>query len=171
MSSSFKPLTRRLIGALALGLGLSLGVQAQQALPPGYKAEYKLSTVVGTAFPWGKGGEIWANMVRERTQGRINIKLYPGVSLVGGDQTREFTAIRQGVIDLAIGSSINWSPQVKELNLFSLPFLISDYAALDALTSGEVGKDVFGILDRAGVVPLAWGENGFRELTNSNRLT
>jgi len=73
------------------------------------------------------------------------------------------------VIDLAIGSSINWSPQVKELNLFSLPFLISDYAALDALTSGEVGKEVFGILDRAGVVPLAWGENGFRELTNSKR--
>ena len=164
MSSSFKPLTRRLIGALALGLGLSLGVQA-----PGYKAEYKLSTVVGTAFPWGKGGEIWANLVRERTQGRINIKLYPGVSLVNGDQTREFTAIRQGVIDLAIGSSINWSPQVKELNLFSLPFLISDYAALDALTSGEVGKDIFGIIDRAGVVPLAWGENGFRELTNSKR--
>jgi tripartite ATP-independent transporter DctP family solute receptor len=125
--------------------------------------------VVGTAFPWGKGGEIWANLVRERTQGRINIKLYPGVSLVGGDQTREFTAIRQGVIDLAIGSSINWSPQVKELNLFSLPFLISDYAALDALTTGEVGKDIFGILDRAGVVPLAWGENGFRELTNSKR--
>ena len=125
--------------------------------------------MVGTAFPWGKGGEIWANLVRERTQGRINIKLYPGVSLVGGDQTREFTAIRQGVIDLAIGSSINWSPQVKELNLFSLPFLISDYAALDALTTGEVGKDIFGILDRAGVVPLAWGENGFRELTNSKR--
>ena len=169
MKFAFQPLTRRLVGALALGLGLSLAAQAQQALPPGYKAEYKLSTVVGTAFPWGKGGEIWANLVRERTQGRINIKLYPGVSLVGGDQTREFTAIRQGVIDLAIGSSINWSPQVKELNLFSLPFLISDYAALDALTSGEVGKEVFGIIDRAGVVPLAWGENGFRELTNSKR--
>ncbi len=169
MSAAFKPLTRRLMAALALGLGLGFSAQAQQALPAGYKAEYKLSTVVGTAFPWGKGGEIWANLVRERTQGRINIKMYPGVSLVGGDQTREFTAIRQGVIDLAIGSSINWSPQVKELNLFSLPFLITDYAALDALTSGEVGKDIFGILDRAGVVPLAWGENGFRELTNSKR--
>jgi len=61
-------------------------------------------------------------------KGRINIKMYPGVSLVAGDQTREFTAIRQGVIDLAIGSTINWSPQVKELNLFSLPFLMPDYA-------------------------------------------
>jgi tripartite ATP-independent transporter DctP family solute receptor len=165
-------LTRRLVGALALGLGMGWHVaQAQQApqLPPGYKAEYKLSLVVGTAFPWGKGGEIWSNLVKERTNGRINIKLYPGVSLVGGDQTREFTAIRQGVIDMAIGSSINWSPQVKELNLFSLPFLIKDYASLDALTGGEVGKDVFSILDKAGVMPLAWGENGFRELTNSKR--
>ncbi len=134
-----------------------------------YAAEYRLSTVVGTAFPWGKGGEIWANLVRERTKGRINIKLYPGVSLVAGDQTREFTAIRQGVIDLAIGSTINWSPQVKELNLFSLPFLMPDYAAIDALTQGEVGKDVFRILEKQGVVPLAWGENGFREVTNSKR--
>jgi len=161
---------RHWLNALCLGLGLmGLSVQAQQALPAGYKAEYRMSTVVGTAFPWGKGGEIWANLVRERTQGRINIKMYPGVSLINGDQTREFTAIRQGVIDLAIGSSINWSPQVKELNLFSLPFLIKDYASLDALTGGEVGKDIFAILDKSGVVPLAWGENGFRELTNSKR--
>ena len=132
-----------------------------------YKSEYKMSLVVGTAFPWGKGGEIWANMVKERTSGRINIKLYPGVSLVQGDQTREFTAIRQGVIDMAIGSTINWSPQVKELNLFPMPFLMPDYAAIDALTHGDVGKQMFSIIDKAGVVPLAWGENGYREVTNS----
>ncbi|MCB2005448.1 MAG: DctP family TRAP transporter solute-binding subunit [Rhodoferax sp.] len=132
-----------------------------------YKSEYKMSLVVGTAFPWGKGGEIWANLVKERTNGRINIKLYPGVSLVQGDQTREFTAIRQGVIDMAIGSTINWSPQVKQLNLFSMPFLMPDYAAIDALTQGDVGKQMFDILDKAGVVPLAWGENGYREVTNS----
>ena len=122
-----------------------------------YKPEYKMSLVLGTAFPWGKGGEIWANMVRERTQGRINIKLYPGVSLIQGDQTREFSALRQGVIDMAIGSTINWSPQVKELNLFSLPFLMPDYAAIDSLTQGQVGKDIFKIIDKAGVQPLAFG--------------
>ena len=126
-------------------------------------------TVVGSAFPWGKAGERWGELVRQRTGGRINIKMYPGVSLVAGDQTREFTAIRQGVIDLAIGSTINWSPQIRELNLFSLPFLMPDYAAIDALTQGEVGKDIFRRLERAGVVPLAWGENGFREVTHSKR--
>jgi len=107
--------------------------------------------------------------VCERNKGKINIKMYPGTTLVAGDQTREFTAIRQGVIDLAIGSTINWSPQVKELNLFSLPFLMPDYAAIDALTQGEVGKDIFKLLEKNGVVPLAWGENGYREVTNSKR--
>ncbi|EER60188.1 TRAP dicarboxylate transporter, DctP subunit [Acidovorax delafieldii 2AN] len=132
-----------------------------------YKSEYRMSLVLGTAFPWGKGGELWANKVRERTNGRINIKLYPGVSLIQGDQTREFSALRQGVIDMAVGSTINWSPQVKQLNLFSLPFLMPDYAATDALTQGEVGKSLFQTLEKAGVMPLAWGENGYREISNS----
>lgn len=144
-------------------------VVTRSASAANYKSEYRLSTVLGSAFPWGKGGDLWINLVRERTQGRINIKLYPGVSLINGDQTREFSAIRQGVIDMAIGSTINWSPQVKELNLFSLPFLTQDHAGLDALTQGEVGKRILQVIEKAGVVPLAWGENGFRELTNSKR--
>src|SRR5919206_578058 len=130
-----------------------------------YRAEYKLSTVLPVSYPWGKAGERWAELVKEKTQGRINIKMYPGTSLVGGDQTREFSAIRQGIIDLAIGSTINWSPQVRQLNLFSMPFLMPDYRAIDALTKGDVGKQVFAILEKSGVVPLAWGENGFRELS------
>jgi tripartite ATP-independent transporter DctP family solute receptor len=156
---------RTLVIALA-----ALTLPATAALAQsGYKPEYKLSTVVGPAFPWGKGGEIWADLVRERTKGRINIKMYPGAALVGGDQTREFTAVRQGAIDLAIGSTINWSPQIKELNLYSMPFLTQDHAGLDALTSGDVAKEIFGLVEKAGVVPLAWGENGFREVTNSKR--
>ncbi|NMM36336.1 MAG: DctP family TRAP transporter solute-binding subunit [Glaciimonas sp.] len=151
--------------AIAAAFTVSLPAVAEQK----YQPEYRLSTVLGTAFPWGNGGQRWADLVKEKTQGRINIKMYPGTSLVAGDQTREFTAIRQGVIDLAVGSSINWSPQVKELNLFSLPFLMPDYRAIDALTKGEVGRDLFKIIEKNGVVPLAWGENGFREISNSKR--
>lgn len=148
-----------LVGSLFCG-----AVMAQN-----YRAEYRLSTVLNTAFTWGQAGERWAELVKEKTQGRINIKLYPGTSLVGGDQTREFTAIRQGVIDMAIGSTINWSPQIKELNLFALPFLMPDYKAIDALTQGEVGKDLFAVLEKREVIPLAWGENGYREMSNSKR--
>jgi tripartite ATP-independent transporter DctP family solute receptor len=134
-----------------------------------YKAEYKLSTVVGKPMPWGIAGERWAELAREKTGGRINIKVYPGTSLVGGDQTKEYTAIRQGAIDMAIGSTINWSPQIKELNIFSMPFLMPDYKAIDALTGGEVGKEIWKILESKDTVPLAWGENGFRELSNSKK--
>lgn len=154
------------LAAVATALATFAGGAMAQAA---YKAEYKLSLVIGPPTPWGEAGRIWADLVKERTKGRINIKLYPGVSLIQGDQTREFSALRQGVIDMAVGSTINWSPQVKALNLFSLPFLMPDYAAVDALTQGEVGKDVFQALDKAGVVPLAWGENGYREVTNSKR--
>ena len=159
---------RRTLLAVALAataLGITTGAMAQAA----YKPEYKMSLVLGPPTPWGQAGKIWADLVKERTQGRINIKLYPGVSLIQGDQTREFSALRQGVIDMAVGSTINWSPQVKQLNLFSMPFLMPDYAAIDALTQGEVGKELFATIDKAGVMPLAWGENGYREITNSKR--
>ena len=161
-------LTGTLASLLAV-VGLIASLHSNLAMAAEYKSEYKMSLVLGTAFPWGKGGEIWADLVRERTNGRINIKLYPGASLVGGDQTREFTAIRQGVIDMSIGSTINWSPQVKELNLFSLPFLMTNYQSIDALVKGPVGKDLLDIIEKQGVVPLAWGENGFREISNSKK--
>jgi tripartite ATP-independent transporter DctP family solute receptor len=159
---------RRTLLGLALAataLGFATGAMAQA----GYKSEYKMSLVLGPPTPWGMAGKIWSDLVKERTAGRINIKLFPGVSLIQGDQTREFSALRQGVIDMAVGSTINWSPQIKELNLFSMPFLMPDHAAIDALTQGEVGKKIFATVDKAGALPLAWGENGFRELTNSKR--
>ena len=160
---------RRTLVGLAAAVAALGAVSTAAVAEIAYKSEYRMSLVLGPAFPWGKGGQIWADLVKERTKGRINIKLYPGVSLIQGDQTREFSALRQGVIDMAVGSTINWSPQVRQLNLFSLPFLMPDYAAMDALTQGEVGKQMFATLDKAGVVPLAWGENGYRELSNSKR--
>lgn len=160
---------RTLLGLAALATAALAAFPVAAPAQSAYKPEYKLSLVLGPPTPWGMAGKIWADLVKERTQGRINIKLYPGVSLIQGDQTREFSALRQGVIDMAVGSTINWSPQVKQLNLFSMPFLMPDYAAVDALTQGEAGKEIFAAIDKAGVLPLAWGENGYREVTNSKR--
>lgn len=150
-------------------LAASAALLGRPASASDYRAEYRLSTVLPASFPWGAGAQHWADLIRERTGGRIMVKMYPGASLVGGDQTKEFTALRQGTIDLAVGSTINWSPQVKELNLFALPFLMPDDKAIDALTKGEVGADLFSILATKDVVPLAWGENGFREISNAKR--
>ncbi|MCH4271376.1 MAG: DctP family TRAP transporter solute-binding subunit [Kerstersia gyiorum] len=150
----------------AVVLPLLAGV-AGSAEAADYKQEYRLSTNVNEVFPLGRGAQEWARLVTERTDGRINVKWYPGSSLVGGETTREFTALRQGGIDFNVSSVINWSPHVKELNLFLLPFLVPDDKAFDALTSGEVADELFEIVKKRGVVPLAWGENGAREISNS----
>lgn len=135
-----------------------------------YKDEYTVSTVLPSAFPWGQAADKWVELVKERSEGRINMKIYSNSQLVSGDQTKEFSAMRSGLIDMAVGSTINWSPQVPELNLFSLPFLMPDYAAIDAITQGEAGEAVFAAIKKRGVTPLAWGENGFRELSNSKLM-
>lgn len=150
-----------------IAAGLAATLITVPALAQDYRSEYKISTVVGSPFPWGLAAERWAELVGERTDGRINMRVYPGAQLVAGDQTQEFNALRRGVIEMAVGSTINWSPQIRELNLFSLPFLMPDYAAIDALTGGPVGERLFEILRERGVEPLAWAENGFREVTNS----
>ena len=135
-----------------------------------YKTEYKMSTVVPPAFAWGKGGEIFANLVRERTAGRINIKQYPGSSLVQGDQTREFSAMRQGIIDVLCGAPVNWFGTVKEISPFVLPFLIPDHKAWDKVMSSDVvQKEYFDLVRKAGAEPLAIGETGYRQISNSKR--
>jgi len=129
--------------------------------------EFSVSTVLSDAFPWGQAAVKWAELVEERSEGRMKLTIYPNAQLVSGDQTREFSAMRSGIIDMAVASTINWSPQVPELNLFSLPFLMPDAAAIDAITQGEAGQAIFEAIEKRGVIPLAWGENGFRELSNS----
>ncbi len=154
---------------LILLTALTVLALAAPALGAGYKKQYKLSIVVGPNSPWGQLGQRFADEVRKATQGRINIKCYFAGKLFAGKQTNEFMLLRQGVADFAVGSTINWSPQMHGLNLFSLPFLFPDYKALDAVKYGETGRILLDRIEKAGVVCLGWGENGFREITNRVR--
>ena len=157
--------------SLACGILIILAFCLPQQAVAGakYKDEYKMSVVVGPKFPWGEGATKFADLVRERTKGRINIKVYTSSSLMAGKQTNEFLIHREGVADFCFASTINWSTSLKELNLFNLPFLFPDYTALDAVTHGAAGKKIEDDLKKKGVTVLAWGENGFREITNSKR--
>lgn len=160
--------TRRtlLVSGAAFGAAVAMPwVSRAQTL----RSEYKLSVVGNRPIPLSEGAFQWAELVTQRTNGRVNVKVYPGSQLVGGDQTRELVAMRQGVIDFTVSSTINLSPQIKELTLYSMPFLMPDHKAFDALINGEVGQDLFKVMATRDVTPLAWGENGFRELSNSKR--
>lgn len=139
-----------------------------------YKSEYKLSIVPGPVTGWGMSGTYFADLVREKTNGRINIKVYHNSQLMNGMQTSEFLLVRNGIIDFALASTINWSPQVKQLNLPCLPFFVANsrdrYKAIDAIEKGKSGKMLIDAVEKKGVHFIGWGENGFRELTTSKRV-
>ncbi|KMY66604.1 hypothetical protein AAU61_15875 [Desulfocarbo indianensis] len=155
-----------LIGVMAALLALAL---ASPGWSVDYKKQYKLSVVVGPNSPWGQLGQRFADEVKKATQGRIEIKCFFAGKLFAGKQTNEFMLLRQGVADFAVGSTINWSAQMRELNLFSMPFLFPDYKALDAVKYGRAGRILLERIEKNGVICLGWGENGFREITNRVR--
>ena len=156
---------------MVMGLVLAMVIALPASAKAEYKKEYKFSIIVGPVLVWAKAAEHFADEVRDRTDGRINIKVYSGGTLLAGQQLNEFMMLKKGVIDFAFDSTINWSPQVKEMNLFSLPFFFPKgryiYDAVDAVEYGSPGKKLFEIMDKKGVVGLAWGENGFRQLANN----
>ncbi len=152
---------------ITLRLAVVLIALLPQPLTADYKPEFKMSIVPNEETTWGRAAKRFADTVKYRTQGRIQIKNYFGGQL--GQQTTEFALLQQGLADFAIGSTINWSPQVRQLNIFVLPFMFPGYAAVDAVEGSEPGERLFKLIEQNGVFPIAWGEYGFRELTNSKR--
>ncbi len=134
-----------------------------------FKKEYKMTLNVGPSFYWGMGAIKFAELVKEKTGGKVNIKPYFGSSLLKGAQLKSPQMVASGIIDCAYESTINSSPVIPEMNIFSLPFFINTFENLDKLEYGNTGKAIFEAMDKKGLVGLAWAENGFRQVTNSKK--
>ena len=151
-------------GGVRLGRGSRLA-----GVRPGFKEEYKLQLNVGPAFYWGMGSAKFADLVKEKTGGKINVKPYYGSALLKGAQLNSAQMVAKGVIDCAMESTINISPVFPEANIFHLPFFVNTFEKLDKMKAGKSGALVFAAMEKKGLKPLAWAENGFRQLTNSKR--
>jgi len=156
--------------SLATGLALILSfalVSGADAMD--YKKEYKMTVNVGPSFYWGMGATKFADLVREKTDGKINIKPYFGSALLKGAQLKSPQMVASGIIDCAYESTINAAPVIPEMNIFSLPFFVKNFENLDKMENGATGRTIFEAMDRKGLIGLAWAENGFRQVTNSKR--
>jgi len=154
------------IVVLAVCIGLLIP-SLSQAGP--FKNEYKMQLNVGPTFYWGMGAVKFAELAKQKTNGKINIKPYFGSALLKGAQLKSAQLVSKGVIDCAYESTINISPVITECNIFSLPFFINTFENLDKMENGETGKAVFRAMEKVGLKPLAWAENGFRQVSNSKR--
>ncbi|MCO8143893.1 DctP family TRAP transporter solute-binding subunit [Rhodovulum tesquicola] len=156
--------------AITLGRGAFAALVAGAMMLGTASAEtLRLSHNVGDTTTWHKGAEKFGELISEATGGDISVRVFPNAQLSGGDQMKQAEMIGRGALDLVLTSAINVTPLVPEMAVFSLPYLYSSYDEVDATTQGAPGQMMADILLEKGIVVLAWGENGFREITNNTR--
>lgn len=109
----------------------------------------------------------FAELVRERTGGAVNVKLYPDSVL--GSGSAMLAAVRSGDLDMYLGGSGYFANFAQRLNLVDIPFLFRDYSHVDAVLTGPVGDAMLGELEAFDLKGLAFFENGFRCLSNNIR--
>jgi hypothetical protein len=82
-------------------LVLAVAPHCRRGAKCGVANRFKVSTALGPAYAQGKAGEIWATLIRERSAGRL-LPSISQVPLVQRDPVREYAALRDGRIDLAV---------------------------------------------------------------------
>lgn len=153
-------ITRISFAALAASAIMAISAQAETL---------RLSHNVGDTTTWQQGAEKFGELLSAKTDGAYDVRVFPNAQLSGGDQMKQAEMVGRGALDLVVTSAINVTPLVPEMAVFSLPYMYSNYAQVDATTEGEAVKPLEAILDAKGIKVLAWGENGFRELTNNKQ--
>lgn len=109
----------------------------------------------------------FAEEIEAKTGGRIAIRLQGGGAL-GGDR-EVIEGLQIGSVDMAVPSTSVVANFVPELKIFDIPFLFRDFDHAEAVLGGEIGDAILEDLPDYGLVGLAFGGMGFRQLTNSVR--
>lgn len=165
-----KRFTFLLVVSVIFTLVLSACGQKESATTSGEPTEkhnLKMSVTVGETSTWFQAAEQFAKEVNEKTDGRITIKVYPNEQLSGGDSGKGVELLAKGSTDLSYHSTIIYSIMDERFGVASAPFLFDSLEAVDAKFNGEGGEAINQLLREKGIEPLGFGQNGFRQVTNS----
>ncbi len=106
-------------------------------------------------------------LVEEQTAGEVTVTIYPNAKL--GDERNLLESLKMGTVDMGIitgGPIINFLPS---FGVLDLPFLFASSEQAYKVLDGPVGKGFFKEMEKLGWKGLAYGERGFRNLTNSKK--
>ena len=125
---------RWIVGASVSVLGFILLVGPAVA----QEVTLRAGIMVSKDYPFTKGAQYFADKVKERTNGRVKVDVYPDGVL--GSEIELFEQVQKGALDIVVTSPGNLAPFFKEMDLLDLPFLFKDHAHRDAVANGPVGK-------------------------------
>ncbi len=129
----------------------------------------KLSITVSENSTWYEGAIKFKEIVEERTQGRYEVEIFSDEQLSGGNQVKGIENIQNGVSDIDIHSTIIYTIVDPRFTVLNMPWMIPTYEEADAALAGKGGELIFEIAKENGIVPLAFGESGYRQMTNNVR--
>jgi tripartite ATP-independent transporter DctP family solute receptor len=125
----------------------------------------KFAAANSKGHPQVTGMEKFAELVKERSSGKITVNLYPGGALGGDLQT--VASLQGGVVEMLVLNAGLMAGSVKAFGAVDLPFLFNSGEEADKVMDGAFGKSLQDKLAPLGLVGLGYWELGFRNVTNS----
>ncbi|MDX3986199.1 MAG: TRAP transporter substrate-binding protein [Achromobacter sp.] len=161
-----KPLFRLAVTAaasLSVCLALTATVAAQEVKARTLKFAFSLAA----DHPLGQGAQKFADLVAEKSGGKMKVSIYAN-AVLGGDP-QNLSAVRGGTLDFTSMATGLLAGIDKRFMVFDLPFLFNDAREAYAVSDGPVGKRLLDGLAAHGLVGLGIWDLGFRNMTNSRR--
>ncbi len=141
--------------------GLFVTTPVQSATP---SIVIKFSHVAAIGTPKSRAVERFKQVVETSTEGAVRVDVYPNSTLYKDKE--ELEALQMGAVQmLAPTLSKFGSLGIKEFELFDLPFLFADHAAVDRVLEGPIGRQLFAGLESKGIKGLAYWDNGFKMMS------
>ncbi|MGB5919227.1 DctP family TRAP transporter solute-binding subunit, partial [Arcobacter sp.] len=147
------------MGAVASALLATSGVAAEYTL--------KFSHVVSANTPKGKAADFFEKRLEELSGGKIDVQVYPSSQLY--NDSAVLKALTLNSVQMAAPSFSKFGKIVPQLALFDLPFLFNDIDQLHRVQDGPVGEKLKGLVTAKGFVALNFWDNGFKQLSSSEK--
>jgi len=117
--------------------------------------------------PQGIGAKKFADLVEQKSGGKMKVKIYPGGSL--GGELQVASAMQGGTIEVSSMAPAQLVGMVKEFVVLDFPFSFANEREADAVLDGPVGKKLLDKLPAKGLIGLGYMEQGYRSISNSKR--
>lgn len=134
-----------------------------------FAADYtiKFSHVVSPNTPKGKAADFFAKRVKELTNGKVEVIVFPNSQLYTDKAVMK--ALKIGNVQMACPSFSKFTSLVPQLQLFDLPFLFKDVNGLHKVMDGKVGQKLKDLITAKGFVALNYWDNGFKDMSSSKK--
>ena len=128
---------------------------------------FKVAFVQDKDHPHGLGAQKFADLVAEKSGGKMKVRTF-GSGQLGGD-AQVISSLQGGTVEMTMVSPGLLVGLVKEFGILDLPFLFNGYKEVDAVLDGPIGKNLLEKLPEKGLIGLGYWDHGFRNVTNSRR--